>query len=195
MRGGRMSTRVCVYCSSSDRVHGVHMRDARILGEAIAERGWELVFGGADVGVMGTLARSVKAGGGRVTGVLPQAISDRGLAYAAADELIVTRGLRERKERMESLADAFVALAGGFGTLEETLEIITLKQLGLHNKAIAIVNTAGFYDSLMELFQKMYKESFAKPTFGSIYFCASDVEKALAYLESYRPGKIESKWF
>mgnify|MGYP001151339049 CR=1 FL=1 len=187
--------RICVYCSSSDRVHGAHVRDARVLGEAIAERGWRLVFGGADVGVMGILARAVQGRGGKVTGVIPQAISDKGLAYNAADELILTRGLRERKERMESLADAFIALAGGFGTLEETLEIITLKQLGLHAKPIVLVNTAGFYDGLMDLFQKMYDERFAKPSFGGLYFCAGSVEKALPYIEAYRPGKIESKWF
>ncbi|TAL35510.1 MAG: TIGR00730 family Rossman fold protein [Spirochaetes bacterium] len=190
-----MRRSVCVYCSSSDRAPQAHFDEARLLGRAIAGRGWTLVFGGADVGVMGALARAVSEAGGRVTGVVPAAIEKKGLAYAQADELVVTPDLRSRKERMESLADAFIALPGGFGTLEETLEIITLKQLGLHAKPIALVNTLGFYDGLMGLFERIYDEHFAKRSFSALFACTAGAEEALAYIDAYRPVPVESKWY
>jgi hypothetical protein len=120
-------------------------------------------------------------------------MATRGLAYAPADELIIARNLRERKARMEERADAVIALPGGFGTLEEMLEIITLKQLGLHSKPLLFLNTAGFYDPLAALFDHMQEHRFVKAGANELYHFAPDVAEALRYLDNYRPARLENK--
>lgn len=185
---------ICVYCSSSDAVAPVYLAAARDLGAQIAARGDALVYGGADLGLMGALARAVHAGGGRVVGVIPHAFRERGIAYEAADELIITRDLRERKAQMEARADAFVALPGGFGTLEELLEILTLRQLRTHTKPVVLLNTGDFYAPLLALFAHFYREHFAKP-FDGLYHVAADVPGIFTYLDAYRPTVAPSKWF
>src|SRR5579859_4839874 len=132
--------RVCVFCSSSNTIAPVYAEAARVLGSGLAERSWPLVYGGGSAGLMGEVARAVHAGGGRVIGVIPQTLLDLEVGYLAADELIVTTTMRERKALMDVRADAFVALPGGFGTLEELLEILTLKQLRWHDRPVFIVN-------------------------------------------------------
>ncbi len=185
---------ICVYCSSSDAVAPVYLAAARELGAQIAARGDALVYGGANLGLMGALAQAVHAGGGRVVGVIPHAFRERGIAYEAADELILTQDLRERKAQMEARADAFVALPGGFGTLEELLEILTLRQLRTHTKPVVLLNTGNFYAPLLALFAHFYREHFAKP-FDGLYHVAADVPDIFAYLDSYRPTVAPSKWF
>lgn len=190
-----MINSICVYSSSSDAVAAEYVRAAAELGRLIGERGMELVYGGANVGLMGTLARAAKEAGGRVTGVIPRAIAARGLAFGDADELVLTDTLRERKAVMEERAGAFIALPGGFGTLEETLEAITLKQLGIHDKPVAFVNTAGFYDGLLGLFERFYALDFAKAESRSLYHVASGPDEAMAYIETYSPVAFPEKWF
>ena len=168
---------------------------ARELGRKIAGRGDPLVYGGTDVGLMGALARAAKQAGGRVVGVIPRHIADRGIAFDGADEMVLTATLRERKARMEELADAFVVLPGGFGTLEETVEIITLKQLQQHRKAVVILNAHGFYDPLRTLFEHFYEQHFAKQASRALYHFAPTVADALAYLDGYVPAVIPTKWF
>ncbi len=141
-----MPLNVCVFCSSSDVIEPTYFAAASELGTALASRRDTLIYGGTNVGLMGAVARAVHQHGGRVVGVIPSFIAGRGLAYSPADELIVTRDMRERKARMEERADVFVALPGGFGTLEEMLEIVTLKQLQQHTKAVIFLNVDGFYD-------------------------------------------------
>lgn len=185
---------ICVYCSSSSAVDS-HYTDAAVeFGSRLGQRGFTLVYGGASVGLMGQLARAVHAGGGRVVGVIPQSLRDREIAYEAADELIVTRDLRERKAIMEARADAFVALPGGFGTLEEVLEVLTLKQLQSHSKPIVFLNTAAFYDRLLAVFEQLYEQRFTKAAYREFYKVASHPTEALQLLDAATPPPSVTKW-
>lgn len=185
---------ICVYCSSSSAVAPVYFDVARDLGARIAARGDALIYGGADLGLMGAVARAVHDGGGHVVGVIPQTLQDRGIGYDLADEVLITRDMRERKATMAARADAFIALPGGIGTLEELLEILTLRQLQEHTKPIVLVNTKGYYAPLFDLFDHLARERFAKP-FGSLYHVAADVDSIFVYLDAYEPVLAPSKWF
>ena len=187
--------RFTVYTSSSDRV-GQRYRDvARRFGRAVAERGDELVYGGTAVGVMGVLSETVREAGGRVTGVIPQRMADRGIGDDACDELVVTADMSGRKQQMIERADAFVALPGGFGTLEELFEVLTLKQLGYHAKPIVLLDVDGFWRPLLELFEHLYTGGFAARDYARLYHVASDVDDLLAYVDSYDPGDLPVKWY
>lgn len=152
---------ITVFCSSSNKVDRRYFEVAEQMGRCLADRNLTLVYGGGDVGLMGTMARSVHAHGGRVVGVIPSSLSSiEGIAYDVADELIVTETMSERKQIMSERADGFVVLPGGIGTLEEFLEVITLKKLGYHDRPVALVNTAGFFDGLLEFFSRLETEHF-----------------------------------
>lgn len=154
---------VTVYCSSSNEIDDVFTDAAKQLGQIFSESHVQLVNGGGRVGLMGVMARSVHEHGGRVVGVIPHALKNlEGIAYSESDELILTDTLRERKRIMFERSDGYVAMAGGYGTLEEFLEVLTLKKLGYHNKNIVLLNTAGFYDELIGFFRKMTDAGFAK---------------------------------
>lgn len=150
-----MSKLLCVYCSSSNRLDPKYFEVATELGEELVRRGWGLVYGGGNTGLMGAIARAVTASGGRVIGVIPEFMKVKELAYDEADELVTVLTMRERKLMMETRADAFVALPGGFGTLEEIVEILTLKQLEVVRKPCVFLNQDGFYDDLLKLFDRM----------------------------------------
>jgi uncharacterized protein (TIGR00730 family) len=186
---------ICVFCSSSDGIEPAYFAVAEELGARLAKDGLELVYGGASVGLMGALARSVHRHGGRVVGVLPESLQTKEIAYPEADEFIITKDLRERKAIMESRAGAFIALPGGFGTLEETVEMLTLRQLGLHNKAVVFLNALGFWDPLLELFEHMYRTRFAKPEYRGLYEVATTVDDALAAVATYVPPALGTKWY
>jgi uncharacterized protein (TIGR00730 family) len=130
-----------------------------------------------------------------VIGIIPRSIQQRGIAYATADELIVTGDMRERKTVMEQRSDGFLTLPGAFGTLEEFFEILVLRQLGYHEKPIVLLNDNGFYDPLLELFASLYDNNFAKPALADFYSVRTDLGPAFEYLENYRPGETVSKWF
>lgn len=189
-----MGQSICVFSSSIHAASGPFLAAAQELGAAIARRGWTLVYGGTDVGLMGVVARSVHAHGGHVVGVIPAALHHAGIAYSQADELIVARDLRERKAIMDQRADAFVALPGGFGTLEEVFEIITLKQLGYHRKPIGILNVAGYYDPLAQLFEHIYEQGYARPDNRRLYRIVDTVADLFHYLETYEPPEVGAKW-
>ena len=189
------SQHICVYCSSSDMVDPTYFALAEELGAAIARRGHKLVYGGTNIGLMGRCARTAQQHGAKVIGVIPSFIAERGLAYDKADELIVTDDMRQRKAIMEQRADAFVAMPGGFGTLEEMFEIITLKQLQRHNKAVVFLNAAGYYEPLAAALEHMYNAQFAKQAYRQMYAFAPDVSSALDHIETYRPAELPSKWF
>lgn len=174
---------ICVYCSSSDRVPEYYRTLAYELGAGLARRGWPLVYGGASIGLMGAAARGTHAGGGRVIGIIPQALLDREIAYMEADELMVTTTMRERKRLMDERADAFVTLPGGFGTLEELLEIMTLKQLGIHQKPIVIVNMEGFFDPLLAQFEHCFDQGFTHTRYRSIYSVVHNVDEVFELLD------------
>lgn len=192
-----MTTRrhVCVFCSSSTAVAPAFFTAATALGRSIAQRGHALVYGAGAVGLMGAVARAVHAHGGYVVGYIPEFMHVRpGVAYAQADELVVTRDMRERQALMEARADAFVVLPGGFGTLGEMFEILTFKQLERHAKPLVIVNTCGFYDDLLHLLEHMVAERFARPDHRHLYHVVADPGEALDYIETYEPTAVSSKW-
>ena len=154
--------RVCVYCGSGTGLNPAFAEAARILGRALAEAGITLVYGGGSVGLMGTLARAVLDAGGSVTGVIPHFLKDRERLFSDVTELIVTADMHERKMIMFERAEAFVALPGGVGTLEELVEQMTWVQLGQHGKPILLANIAGFWQPLITLFDQMREERFLR---------------------------------
>jgi len=185
---------VTVFCGSSDAVEEKYFAAGRELGEKLARRGWRLVYGGGSVGLMGVLSRTVLAHGGHVTGVIPKALLDLGVGNPDVSELIVTDGLRDRKAVMDERGDAFVALPGGLGTLEEVLEVLTLKQLGYHTKPVAVLDLGGFYAPLWSQVQRGIDTGFIKPEFLDLWYPAPDVDALLRYLESYKPHGYGLKW-
>jgi len=185
---------VTVFCGSSDAVDPKYFAAAVELGEKIARRGWRLIYGGGSVGLMGALARAVLDGGGLVTGVIPRALLDLGVGETKVSELVVTDGLRDRKAIMDEQGDAFVALPGGLGTMEEVLEALTLKQLGYHRKAVAVLDLDGFFDPLWTQFQRGIDEGFIKPEFLDLWYPAPDVDAPVRYLEGYEPHRYGLKW-
>jgi cytokinin riboside 5'-monophosphate phosphoribohydrolase len=187
--------RFTTYTSSSDAVDGRFTEVVVAFGHRIGERGDELVYGGTAVGLMGRLADAVRAGGGRVTGVIPRLMQERGLSDDACDELIITDGMSGRKQTMIERADAFVALPGGFGTLEELFEVLTLKQLGYHDKPIVLLDVDGFYAPLLELFDHLYEHRFAKPEYAALYHVATTVDDVFAHVDAYQPTALPSKWY
>ncbi len=189
-----MQKTVCVFCSSSDAVDGVYLEAASELGRQLAARKWCLVYGGASVGSMGKVAHEAKKGGCVVAGVIPERLHQFGITNTDLDLLVVTKDMRERKANMDDMADAFIVLPGGFGTLEEALEVITLKQLGYHNNAVVFVNTNGFFKPLEHLFEHFFAHNFAKETYRGLYYIADTIEEALEYVAHYQPDEQVTKW-
>lgn len=174
-----------VYCASSNRVADIHIDQAERLGELIAKRGDTLVYGGGQVGLMGVVARAVHEHEGTVIGAIPRALKEReGIAYDVADEMHVTDTMQQRKAIIFTRADAFIVLPGGFGTMEELLEVLTLRQLGYHDKPIVILNTDGFYDRLVDLFEHFYEEKTAHERYRTLYKVASTPEEALDHIHA-----------
>lgn len=172
---------ICIYCSSSDRIDRSFFPVAEAAGRQIAERGHTLLYGGGSRSLMGAAARAAHAAGGHVVGIIPEALRAlEGVAYDAADELIVTATMAERKAILYTRADAFLVLPGGFGTLEEFLEVLTLRQLGYHDKPIALVNTNGFYDPLLALFDHLAREGFAREQHRTLYQVVATPEEGLS---------------
>jgi uncharacterized protein (TIGR00730 family) len=190
-----MNKKICVFCSSSDAVEELFFKEAGNIGKAIGANQCSLVYGGTNVGLMYQVARSVHEAGGKVIGIIPEKIKDNGIAASDIDELIVTSGMMERKAQMRDLSDAFIALPGGFGTLEEILEVITLKQLGYHNKAIVFIDVNGFYTHLIGQFETFYTSRFAKEDYRKMYHVATDAEEAIRYIRNYKEEELSSKWF
>ena len=167
---------LCVYCGSSTGVDPAHGEAARRLGELMAERGVRLIFGGGGIGLMGVLADAVLAGGGSVIGVIPGHLEEREVSHQGATELIVVGGMHERKRRMFELADAFAVLPGGLGTLDETLEIITWRQLGLHDKPLVLVDDGGYWAPLRGLLDHIVERGFAAPESRALYTFVDSVD-------------------
>lgn len=186
---------ICVFCSSSDAINDQYFQVAKELGVIMVERKYNLIHGAGKIGLMGEISRSVKRCGGSVIGVIPEALNKKGITSEIDDEVIVTKDMHERKKTMFEKADAFIALPGGFGTLEEVIEIITLKQLRYHQKPIVFLNINKFFSSLFEQFEVFFKENFAKPEYAKLYHIADNSKDALDYIEKYRYETINDKWF
>ena len=186
---------ICVYAASSDAVPQLHREAATALGALIGQRGHRLVYGAGQVGLMGDVARAVHANGGHVIGVIPERLRTVELAYEDADELIVTETMRERKAIMESRAAAFIALPGGFGTLEELVEMLVLKQLGYHGKPIVILDVAGVYEGLFAFFERLRDDRFIKESHFALYRVVKTPLEAIEAIENHVPLAHEPKWF
>ena len=190
-----MSKSLCVYCSSSDRLEPKYMDAASQVGAGMARRRWTLVYGGGKTGLMGAVARGVKAGGGRVVGVIPEFMKVRELEFTEADELISVLTMRERKMLMETRADAFLALPGGWGTLEELMEILTLAHLEVLRKPVVIFNQDGHYDDLLRFCDRIVAEKFMHATIRGKYAVAKTVEEIFPLLENWTHQAGDAKWF
>ncbi len=189
-----MSKNICVFCSSSDHLADKYYEKAKDLGRAIGTSGNNIVYGGTSVGLMHATAFATKQSGGKVIGVIPELIQSKGIASDYADELIVTADMKERKEVIREKSDAFIALPGSFGTLEEIMEVITLKQLGYHSKAIVFVDVDGFYSALKAQFDMQYQEGFANESFRNLYVFVDNSDEALAYITNYVVENQPAKW-
>ena len=175
-----MIKNICVYCSSSNYLEDLYYKEARTLGRLMAKQRLGLVYGGGNVGIMGVLAKTVHEHDGYVFGVIPRQLQNReGVAYEVADDLVITETMRERKAIMFDKADAFITLPGGLGTLEEFLETLTLKQLGYHHLPIVLVNTNGFYDTLLDMIGQFQEERFVGSSVNTLFYLANSAEEAL----------------
>lgn len=186
-RSGLSSTKLsnlCVYCGSSDGNEPAFVEAGARFGDILAQAGVGLVYGGASIGVMGAVAKAVLAGGGRVTGVIPEFLSRIEVQLNDVTELIVTDSMHSRKWAMFERADAFVALPGGIGTLEEVVEMLTWAQLGRHDLPIVIANLGGFWDPLIELLDHIIKAGFARSNIRRVYSVVDRVEDILPRIEA-----------
>lgn len=188
-------TNICVFASSSNELEEVFYKEAREFGVLLGKSGHNIVYGGSRRGLMYACAGAVKEFGGKVFGVMPKRIVDLGCANPDdCDEFILTEGMRERKAKLDEISEAVVALAGGFGTLEELSEMIVQKQLGYNNKPIVILNTDGFYNNLIKFFETTINRNFANQASRELYFVAKNPKEALEYIENYTPEEVESKY-
>ncbi len=186
---------ICVFSSSSNAIKEVYFQEATQLGKLIAKGDHTLINGGANVGLMEAVTISASLAGGKTIGIIPKKLIDRSLASANSHEVIVTPDMHNRKVRMRDISDAFIALPGGFGTLEEILEVITLRQLEYHTKPIVFINTNHFFDNLFKQFEVSYSEMFAKDIYRDLYFVAQNAAEAIEYITNYVPVVLDSKWF
>jgi cytokinin riboside 5'-monophosphate phosphoribohydrolase len=176
---------ICVFCASSESVDDLFKDIALELGHELGRRRIDLVYGGASIGLMGCVARGVHEEKGKVIGVLPEFFKTKKIEYSKADELIVTQDMRERKAVMDKKSDAFIVLPGGIGTLEEAMEILSMRQLSLTDKPLVFINTQGFYEGLRANFKEMVSLKFVKPNVMNMYAMVPDPKSALDYLFSY----------
>ncbi|MHB8301412.1 MAG: LOG family protein [Acidobacteriaceae bacterium] len=173
---------VCVYCGSADGARGEYRAAAQELGAALANAGFRLVYGGAHVGLMGAVADAVLAAGGQAIGVIPQYLADREVAHHGLTELYVVQTMHERKHKMAEMADAFVAMPGGYGTLDELCEVLGWAQLGLHRKPIVLLDTADYWQPLLAMLDRAVREGFLKQQNRELALRASSVAEVLTML-------------
>lgn len=185
---------ICVFASSSNYLPNIYYEDAKKLGRLIGKNGYNIVYGGSTLGMMWACASEVKNYGGKIIGVMPQKLADMGCKTDNCDEFFMAEGMRDRKGKMDEISNAVIALAGGFGTLEELAEMIVQKQLGYNRKPIVILNTNGFYNKLLELFDTMIEEKFANKITRDLFYIADSPQNAIEYIKNYKePDKIPSK--
>ena len=185
--------RVCVFCGSNNGSKPEYRVAASTLGALLGHRKIGLVYGGARVGLMGAVADAALAAGGEVIGVMPQALVDREIAHLNLTKLHIVHSMHERKQRMSDLSDAFIAMPGGFGTLEEFCEVLTWGQIGIHRKPCGILNTLGYYNGLLAMFDHGLEERFIRTSHRSAVLSSSDPLELLGILSEYHPA-ITSKW-
>lgn len=185
--------RITVFCGSSFGTEEIYKEQATLLGQTLAKQNIELVYGGANVGLMGAVADGVLNAGGKAIGVLPNFLRSKEIAHLGLTELILVESMHERKTKMNDLCDGVIALPGGFGTLEELFEMLTWGQLGLHKKPIGILNINGFYDSLIELTKVMVEKGLLKPVNQEMLLVSDTIEDLLHQMRNYVPPAT-GKW-
>jgi uncharacterized protein (TIGR00730 family) len=189
-------TSLCIYCGSSSRGRPSHHTAARRMGEILAEERIRLIYGGGSVGVMGMLADAVSNDGGEVIGIIPKFLDELEVGRRDCTELIVTDSMHSRKQRMAELADGFVILPGGLGTLDELFEIMTWRQLGLHDKPIVVVNVDGYWASLASLLDDIVEENYARPEHRDLLRIVETVDDVLPAMAEMPPASVnvDAKW-
>ncbi|KOP38458.1 TIGR00730 family Rossman fold protein [Flavobacterium sp. WLB] len=185
--------KITVFCGSSFGTEEIYKEQAELLGKTLAKQNIGLVYGGANVGLMGAVADGALSENGTVIGVLPNFLRSKEIAHKGLTELILVESMHERKTKMNDLCDGVIALPGGFGTLEELFEMLTWAQLGLHKKPIAILNINGFYDSLLELLQTMREKGLLKEANQKMLLVSDDIEDLLNQMKNYTPPTV-GKW-
>jgi uncharacterized protein (TIGR00730 family) len=182
--------RLCVYCGSAGRVSETYRQAARDLGTTLARHGIELVYGGGRVGLMGLCADATMEAGGRVTGIIPRHLHDVEVGHHGLTRLLVTENMHERKRVMFEMSDAFLVLPGGLGTLDETFEIITWRQLGLHDKPIVVIDVDGYWQPFQAMVQHIIDQGFARPSILSLFKVVPSIEAAFAAIELAREPAV-----
>lgn len=185
--------RITVFCGSSFGTEKEYEEQAYLLGKTLAERSIGLVYGGANVGLMGAVADGAIQNNGEVIGVLPHFLQNKEIAYEGLTELILVETMHERKTKMNALTDGVITLPGGFGTLEEFFEMLTWAQLGLHQKPIGILNINGFYDEMLALIDTMVKKGFLKVVNQQMLLTSTSIDDLLHQMETYEAPAV-SKW-
>lgn len=185
--------RICVFCGSSSGAQDQYALAAAQLGTAMAEAAIGLVYGGGKVGLMGVIADAVLAGGGQATGIIPTSLWEKEVGHSGLSELHIVDTMHQRKAMMADLADAFVAMPGGIGTLEELFEVWTWAQLGIHQKAIALLNVGGYFDPLLQFIQHARDEGFVGAHHASMLIVEEDPKALLERLQHYQPVRVD-KW-
>ncbi len=188
-----MLRRVCVFCGSSPGNNGIYLDVAETVGRLLSQSGLELVYGGGNVGLMGAVADGCLQDGGRVIGVIPEALKQKELAHAGLTDLRVVGTMHERKALMADLADAFIALPGGYGTWDEFCEILTWSQLGIQRKACALLNVNGYYDPLLAMADQAVSEGFLRDVHRALLLSDDDPARLLDRLSSYSAPFVD-KW-
>ncbi|MGO4220480.1 TIGR00730 family Rossman fold protein [Lysobacter sp. TAF61] len=184
---------VCVYCGSNAGAKPIYTERAIALGTELAKRGIGLVYGGGNVGLMGVVADSVLAAGGEVTGVIPEQLVNWEVAHKGVTHLEVVGSMHERKARMFDLSDGFIAMPGGFGTLDEMFEMLTWRQLGIADKPCTFLDVDGFYEPLIAMMDRMVSERFLHPDQREDLWHGDDIGAMLSWMEAYEPAAA-SKW-
>ena len=185
---------VIVFCASSANIDMRYLDAARELGSLLARDGWRCVNGGGAVGLMGAVTDGALDAGGAVTGVIPKFMVDNGWCYDRLEDVIITADMHQRKQMMSDMADAVIALPGGVGTLEELLETLTWRQLGLVKVPVIILNTLGYYDALLAMLRHAIDEGFMKPSHGQLWQVADTPQAAIALLDTNAKVEFESKY-
>ena len=185
--------RICVFCGSNNGITTVYSEAARVMGLVLSRRRIGLVYGGGSIGLMRVIADTVLREGGEVIGVIPEALATKEVAHRGLKDLRVVGSMHERKALMVELSDAFIALPGGYGTLEEFCEVLTWAQLGLHRKPCGILNVKGFYDPLLSFFDHALSEGFVREVHRSLILVEQDPERLLDKLIDYEPPALD-KW-
>ena len=184
---------ITVFCGSSFGSEEIYKEQAVLLGQTLAKQNIQLIYGGANVGLMGAVADGVLLEGGKAIGVLPHFLQSKEIAHQDLTELILVETMHERKTKMNDLCDGVIVLPGGYGTLEEFFEMITWAQLGLHKKPIAILNINGFYDDLIKLVQNMVDKGFLKQINQEMLLVSDSIDELLEKMKNYRAPSV-GKW-